>query len=118
MERYSTYILLNNAKFFARWRERAKSVYLAHNEKIKRITPKDRLLVFKLEDGWEPLCAFLKKPVPSVPFPRVNETAALKEKVNLYLYEGYKRGMIGWLKRVAPVLVVVIACLVWWKRRQ
>lgn len=118
LESRTRYLLLNNPKFFAVWRERAKSVYLAHNEKIKRITPKDRLLVFKLEDGWEPLCAFLNKPVPSVPFPKVNETAALQEKVNLYLYEGYKRGMIGWLKRVAPIVVVAIAVLIWWKRQQ
>ena len=64
------YGILNNPEFFAQWREKAKDVYIEHNEKIKRITPKERLLVFKLDEGWEPLCNFLGRPVPDVPFPR------------------------------------------------
>jgi hypothetical protein len=35
----------------------------------------DRLLVFAIGDGWEPLCRFLGKPVPDVPFPRSNSRA-------------------------------------------
>lgn len=31
-----------------------------------------RLLVYPAGDGWDPLCAFLGVPVPSVPYPRVN----------------------------------------------
>lgn len=36
----------------------------------------------RLLSGWtsEPLCKFLEKPVPSVPFPRVNDRAALRRK--------------------------------------
>jgi len=37
--------------------------------------PKDKLLVFKATDGWEPLCKFLNVPVPDVPYPRVNDSA-------------------------------------------
>jgi hypothetical protein len=59
---------------------------------VKRVTPSERLLLFRLEDGWEPLCNFLGKKVPNIPFPKVNETAAIKEKIDLYLAEGYKRG--------------------------
>ena len=35
--------------------------------------PKDKLLVFDLNDGWEPLCKHLGKPIPSVPFPFLNK---------------------------------------------
>lgn len=48
----------------------------AHNKKIKRVVPKDQLLVMRIEDGWEPLCKFLGKPVPNEPFPRENDSAA------------------------------------------
>jgi hypothetical protein len=34
--------------------------------------PPERLLVQRLGDGWEPLCAFLGVPVPQEPYPRVN----------------------------------------------
>lgn len=31
-----------------------------------------RLLVFDVREGWGPLCRFLGKPVPAVPFPHWN----------------------------------------------
>ena len=34
--------------------------------------PKDRLLIYHLEDGWEPLCKFLEVEVPNEDFPRKN----------------------------------------------
>ncbi len=34
----------------------------------------DRLLVFNVKQGWEPLCAFLDVPVPDGEFPRTNNT--------------------------------------------
>ncbi|KAJ7855678.1 hypothetical protein B0H13DRAFT_1488298, partial [Mycena leptocephala] len=39
------------------------------------------LLEYKLESGWDPLCQILGKEVPDVPFPRINEAAALKSKM-------------------------------------
>ena len=107
------YFVFNNPAFFSQWRRKAKDVYLAHNERIKNITPEERLLKFKLEEGWEPLCAFLQKPIPKVPFPRVNETDAVKEKINVYIAEGYKRSLNKFAKRAAPVLIVVVGIFLW-----
>lgn len=39
---------------------------------IIEAVPADRLLVFNVKEGWEPLCKFLGVPVPAAPFPRVN----------------------------------------------
>eukprot|EP00331_Platyophrya_macrostoma_P031053 CAMPEP_0176439804 /NCGR_PEP_ID=MMETSP0127-20121128/20179_1 /TAXON_ID=938130 /ORGANISM="Platyophrya macrostoma, Strain WH" /LENGTH=324 /DNA_ID=CAMNT_0017824179 /DNA_START=25 /DNA_END=999 /DNA_ORIENTATION=- len=33
-------------------------------ERVKRSVPEGRLLVYRLGDGWQPLCQFLDKPVP------------------------------------------------------
>lgn len=44
-----------------------------HIEKVKRVIPKDRLLIFEVKDGWEPLCNFLNKEIPSEPFPKSNK---------------------------------------------
>ena len=109
------YALLNNPDYFEQWRSRAKNCYREHNEMIKRITPKDRLLLFKLEDGWRPLCEFLGKPIPDVPFPRVNETEAVQEKINLYIAESYKRSAIKFARWAAPVLVLLVAVALAWK---
>ncbi len=56
-------------------------VYLAHNQRVKRLVPADKLLVFDPADGWEPLCAFLDRDVPEEPFPRVNTTEEFHERM-------------------------------------
>lgn len=43
-----------------------------HIAMVKGLMPKDKLLEWKVEDGWEPLCEFLEKDVPQTPFPKGN----------------------------------------------
>lgn len=39
---------------------------------IRGLVPKERLLEWSVDEGWEPLCAFLGKEVPDEPFPHAN----------------------------------------------
>lgn len=55
-------------------KERVRAIFEKHNNWVKENVPADRLLIMKLSDGWDPLCAFLGKQVPDVPFPCVNST--------------------------------------------
>ncbi|ONH26098.1 sulfotransferase family protein [Pseudofrankia asymbiotica] len=57
-------------------KDHALRVYEDHIAEVKREIPADRLLVFDVAEGWEPLCAFLGVPVPAEPFPRLNERDA------------------------------------------
>ncbi|PAA67449.1 hypothetical protein BOX15_Mlig019790g1, partial [Macrostomum lignano] len=53
-----------------------------HNDTVIRTIPKERLLVFRVSDGWEPLCKFLELPVPSnEPFPHLNDTKRFLETI-------------------------------------
>ncbi|KAG5469358.1 hypothetical protein LSCM1_02574 [Leishmania martiniquensis] len=36
-------------------------------EHVKEVVPRDRLLVYRVQDGWQPLCDFLQVPVPMMP---------------------------------------------------
>lgn len=45
-----------------------------HNEMVKRVVPREKLLVMNLKEGWQPLCKFLDRPVPREPFPRLNDS--------------------------------------------
>lgn len=47
--------------------------YREHNAMVQRMAA-GRLLVFNTKQGWDPLCSFLGKDVPSVDFPHVNKT--------------------------------------------
>ncbi|TLD04411.1 uncharacterized protein PgNI_12140 [Pyricularia grisea] len=62
-------------------RAHAKERYLRHIAEVKAAVAPERLLVFDLKDGWEPLCEFLGKDVPDVPFPVKNERKEHVERV-------------------------------------
>jgi hypothetical protein len=80
-----------------------KRKYTEHYDRIRRIVPKERLLEFKLADGWAPLCTFFGKDVPVGEFPRVNETEALKKKV-----DGVKKEMLRLtVRKYGPAFVAV-----------
>jgi Sulfotransferase domain len=56
-------------------RAHAIAIYHANIAAVQAAFPADRLLTYNLGDGWEPLCRFLGKPVPHMPFPQSNSTA-------------------------------------------
>lgn len=53
-------------------REGLIKAFVAHNEAVKATIPSDRLMIYQVKDGWDPLCRFLGIPVPAEPFPRSN----------------------------------------------
>lgn len=55
-------------------KDNAIHVFNAHNDEVRRLVPRKRLLVHESGDGWQPLCAFLDVPVPATPYPKVNTT--------------------------------------------
>ena len=59
-------------------RAHALAVFNAHNAAVLAALPADRLLVYRVADGWPPLCQFLGLPEPPAPFPHVNSTADFK----------------------------------------
>ena len=51
--------------------EEAKKYFDTWNAKVIKSVPKDRLLIYNVEDGWEPLAKFLNVTPPAgIPFPR------------------------------------------------
>lgn len=63
-------------------REHCLRVFEEHNARVRRTVPADRLLVYRVQEGWEPLCRFLGVEVPDEPFPRVNVGDSLLHNIN------------------------------------
>lgn len=59
----------------------ATQVFVEHLANVKATVPSERLLVFEVADGWEPLCAFLDCEVPNEPFPHVNSRATFQRQL-------------------------------------
>jgi hypothetical protein len=82
-------------------REHAVAVFERHIEHVRVSCPPDRLLVFDVADGWEPLCAFLDRPVPQHPFPHLNDAKVTRRVV----------AAVRWGTRAAPIVVASAAGL-------
>ena len=44
------------------------------------MAPKNKLLIYNVKEGWEPLCKFLDVPVPAKPFPHRNKKGAIMQE--------------------------------------
>ncbi|KAJ3125308.1 hypothetical protein HK098_000372 [Nowakowskiella sp. JEL0407] len=64
----------------------AEEFYTSWNEEVIRSVPSDKLLVFNVKQGWEPLCKFLGKPIPNTPFPRVNDRVEFQKNISNMRY--------------------------------
>lgn len=64
-------------------RDYAKSVFERHNAEVRRKVPPEKLLVYEVKDGWGPLCEFLGVEAPDKPFPRLNDTAEMRQRVRM-----------------------------------
>ncbi len=76
--------------------------YLDHYAHVRKMVPKERLLEFKSEDGWGPLCEFLGEEVPEGPYPYINES---KDFVKFHQYMWYMALGKMILKTLMPVAI-------------
>ena len=91
-----------------------KWIYREHCDMVRGLVPKERLLEWSVQDGWEPLCQFLGKEVPDEPFPHANTAAGFKARekqaIDLWFSQGFKN-----LAKVGVVLAGAGAA--YWFRR-
>lgn len=52
-----------------------------YNEQVEADVPAERLLVWDVSAGWEPLCEFLGVDVPDAPMPRANDSGTFFARV-------------------------------------
>jgi hypothetical protein len=87
----------------------AIEVFNRHNAEVQRIVPPERLLVYNVKQGWEPLCGFLDVPVPETPFPHLNDSAEFqrmrqrrirKAQLTFGIVLALVALILGWLARI------------------
>ena len=97
-------------------RQNARGIYRDHYRRIREAAPKERLLEYRLGEGWGPLCKFLGKEVPEeLPFPRINEVAALKAKIREVQWGLFKKGAMALCIYLVPIMVVCMAMRYWYR---
>ena len=98
---------------FYQFYEGIEESYLKHNETVKDKVPADRLLIWNVKDGWEPLCKFLEKPIPDIPVPHNNKTGDTGWIENMVLESKFWSSTMSALKwnmaKFVFGLIVIIA---------
>ncbi len=103
-------LLVWDRLFDGRFEDRAHAIEVYENWTAEVIAsvPADRLLVFDVAEGWEPLCDFLEVLQPGAPFPRVNDRASMLRRFRLvriatrslpFLGVGLAAGLYGLVRR-------------------
>jgi len=87
--------------------DEAVRFYNEWTKEVKNSVPADRLLIFDVKQGWQPLCNFLNLPVPEKPFPNVNDSQEMKKGTRIF------RGVAWGIVLVGTVLLVGGAVLGW-----
>ena len=54
--------------------EERKRKFNEWNQSVIDYVPKERLLVYQVKEGWNPICALLNVPEPNITFPYLNKT--------------------------------------------
>jgi hypothetical protein len=73
-------------------KESGMAAFMKHNQEVIDFVPKDNLLVMELGEGWERLCEFLDKPIPDVPYPKLNSPKQLQENITKRI-DAYKNNV-------------------------
>lgn len=97
-------------------RANARETYLNHGRRIRELVPPENLLVYRLGDGWEPICEFLGKDVPDQEFPWLNEATMLRKIAFDITTRNFIRGAGIVLPWVVGVGAVVVGAWAIWKR--
>ncbi len=61
----------------------AKAAFERHTAEVRKRAPTNRLLEWRVQEGWEPLCKALGVPVPDEPFPVTNTADEFRARAKL-----------------------------------
>ena len=101
------------------WQDRAalKKSFEAHYAHVRALVPAERVLEFRSEEGWAPLCRFLDVPVPKdEPYPFVNEGGFVAQ---LHVFMWWDRAITlvkNFIQASTPFIVTLAvgAAGAWW----
>ena len=92
-----------------------KKKYNAHNERAKAVVPAEKLLVYNVKQGWDPLCQFLGVDVPSQEFPRKNVGGStVREGIDKTVKEHKLKLSIYFILPALLILLSIVVYVFYW----
>jgi Sulfotransferase domain len=82
--------------------------YVEHYRSLGKLDQR-RIMRYRVQEGWTPLCDFLAVPVPDHPFPRLNDSRELQELGQQAWWTAMRNSLRNVLGGAMVVLVTSIA---------
>ena len=94
-------------KIFAKgdFARHGKRAFHEHYARVREIVPSDRLLEYRVSEGWEPLCRFLEVDIPDCPYPASNEQESFRQTMRAL----HRARFQALLQKIAPWLLGMAA---------
>lgn len=97
-------------------RSEQKSMYINHNQHVRKLVPKEQLLEFDVKGGWEPLCKFLGREVPKVePYPHAVDRQAFHKWMYLLWMWAISRAIVRLLFGFGISGISLLLVLRYWR---
>ncbi|CAF2795079.1 unnamed protein product [Rotaria sp. Silwood2] len=84
--------------------------------KIRQAIEPERILEFKIQDGWGPLCSFLNKDIPEENFPHLNDAEALGEKLRRNKKQAFTSFIRGFKQMAIGTIMLTVIALIYQRR--
>jgi hypothetical protein len=72
LSQFADKIIIENVFGGRMEKENCINIFERHNQEVRELVPKGRLLEYDVTQGWKPLCDFLGVAIPKKPFPHLN----------------------------------------------
>ncbi len=96
-------------------RDKLRQTYRNHYKHVLQVVPQNQLLEYKPQQGWEPLCTFLGRPVPKEePYPCINQPDNI---IKMHTVVWQKTSVLA-VQKIAPsvaALAVVAAAMLYYE---
>ncbi|ETO10164.1 hypothetical protein RFI_27213 [Reticulomyxa filosa] len=119
----SIYAIHWNGTFEGRYKDKDFAIqkYWERIEEVKKKVPKEDLLIYNVKEGWEPLCRFLHKEIPTdpqtgsvIPFPVSNSTQEFETKIRFVK----ALNNIATITAIALAVGSVVGVAYYWRRKK
>ena len=94
----------------------ARKAFNDHYALVRRVVPKERLLEYRVQEGWGPLCEFLDVEAPNEDFPRVNDAKQFVFAHSLMWWLAFGK-MVTKVGVILAVPTTGIVAAWWWTRK-
>ncbi|KAF4343896.1 hypothetical protein FBEOM_2131 [Fusarium beomiforme] len=94
----------------------ARQAFHDHYDLVKRTVPADRMLEFKVQEGWGPLCRFLDQDIPEGEFPRVHDSKQFVLAHSIMWWISFAK-MVGKASLMTAVSGVIASIFAMWRMK-